>query len=233
MDKTTQVANNLQWLMTKARTNPHELQRATGVPQPTIHRILTGVSTDPRTQTLEPLARFFQVSVSDLRDRDLAVDDYFGQGTVSKRVVVPEGDDPGLSRIPKVKLRLAEGTKSFEAEPEDHDGQTTTVPTSWIDRKALRRDQLLAVLVSDESMEPTLFAGDVAVINLDDTGLVDGVVYAMNYEGRLIIRRLERDAGEWWLKSDNLDQRKHGRKVFRPETCIVIGRVVRKESERL
>jgi SOS-response transcriptional repressor LexA len=48
-----------------------------------------------------------------------------------------------------------------------------------------------------------------------------------------VIKRLARDAGDWWLTSDNPDQRKYHRKVCRGEACIVIGRVVRKESERI
>lgn len=37
------------------------------MPQPTIHRILTGESTEPRLSTLKPLADYFGVSVSELR----------------------------------------------------------------------------------------------------------------------------------------------------------------------
>jgi SOS-response transcriptional repressor LexA len=65
------VKKNLEWLIELRKTNPHELQRVTGVPQPTIHRILSGESTDPRTSTLQPLADYFRVTVAELRDRDL------------------------------------------------------------------------------------------------------------------------------------------------------------------
>jgi DNA-binding Xre family transcriptional regulator len=68
----TIVAKNLEWLISQRKTNPYELQRATGVPQPTIHRILTGESSDPRTKTLQPLADYFQVPLADLRERDLS-----------------------------------------------------------------------------------------------------------------------------------------------------------------
>jgi len=68
------VKNNLEWLMKQRGTNAHELSRATRVPQPTIHRILTGESTDPRTTTLQPLSDYFGISVAELRDRDLAAE---------------------------------------------------------------------------------------------------------------------------------------------------------------
>lgn len=47
--------------------NENELSRLTDVHQPTIHRILTGESRDPRTATLQPLADYFRVSIAQLR----------------------------------------------------------------------------------------------------------------------------------------------------------------------
>lgn len=65
------VGKNLKWLMGDAIT-PYALASETGVPQPTIFRILTGESNDPRTKTLQPLANYFGVSVAALRDQDLS-----------------------------------------------------------------------------------------------------------------------------------------------------------------
>lgn len=65
------VGKNLKWLMGDS-ISPYALASETGVPQPTIFRILTGESNDPRTKTLQPLANYFGVTVAALRDRDLA-----------------------------------------------------------------------------------------------------------------------------------------------------------------
>lgn len=46
-----------------------ELFRRTGVPQPTIHRILSGITPNPRMESLEPLAEFFNVSTDQLLGR--------------------------------------------------------------------------------------------------------------------------------------------------------------------
>jgi len=63
----TKLRHVLQHLIEERDTNPTALAAATGVPQPTIHRILSGESKDPRTATLQPLADFFDVSVEFLR----------------------------------------------------------------------------------------------------------------------------------------------------------------------
>lgn len=46
----------------------YALSEATKIPQPTIHRILKGESQDPKTKTLEPIARYFGLTVSAMRD---------------------------------------------------------------------------------------------------------------------------------------------------------------------
>lgn len=149
-----------------------------------------------------------------------------------KRVRVADDSDPYFTKIPKVKLRLSAGITGFEVEPEHYDGSTTIVPTAWMERNGLHRDKLIAIHVRGESMEPTFYDGDLVVLNTADNQPVDGAVYAINYEGEPLIKRMERDAGRWWLKSDNLDQRKHGRKVCQGDACLIVGRVVRKESTR-
>jgi transcriptional regulator with XRE-family HTH domain len=46
-----------------------ELFRRTGVPQPTIHRILSGATPNPRMDSLEPLAEFFNVTPDQMLGR--------------------------------------------------------------------------------------------------------------------------------------------------------------------
>lgn len=68
----TLVAKNLRWLIRTREINPSILATATKVHQPTIHRILSGESQDPKTATLQPIANYFGVSVADMREKDLA-----------------------------------------------------------------------------------------------------------------------------------------------------------------
>lgn len=48
----------------------NQLAEKTGVPQPTITRILNGQSLDPDTETLRPLADYFKVTVGQMRGED-------------------------------------------------------------------------------------------------------------------------------------------------------------------
>ncbi|MBA3057228.1 MAG: S24 family peptidase [Gammaproteobacteria bacterium] len=52
-------------------------------------------------------------------------------------------------------------------------------------------------------MKPTLGQGDLVILHTGDVRPIDGHVFAVNYEGSLVIRRIFRDAGEWWLNCDH------------------------------
>jgi phage repressor protein C with HTH and peptisase S24 domain len=148
-------------------------------------------------------------------------------------VRVAENDDRDIAQIQMVKLRLSAGITGFQTEPERKDGGTFPIRRGWIERHNLSADHLIAILVKGESMEPSLHEDDIVIINTLDKKLVDGAVYAFNYEGEAVVKRLSRDAGQWWLTSDNPDQRKYHRKLCQGNVCLVIGRVVRKESDRI
>lgn len=144
-----------------------------------------------------------------------------------------DNDDSEFVQIQMVKLRLSAGITGFQTEPDGRDGGTLGMRRNWIERNNLHPAHLIAILVKGESMEPSLYEDDIVIINTLDTKPVDGAVYAFNYEGEAVVKRLSRDAGQWWLTSDNPDQRKYHRKLCHGAACLVIGRVVRKESDRI
>ena len=94
-------------------------------------------------------------------------------------------------------------------------------------------ERLLALRVIGASMEPGLFDGDTVVVNLADANPVDGEAFAVNYEGELVIKRMRRDAGEWWLSSDNSDKRRFPDKRCAGDGIEILGRIVYKSSERI
>lgn len=65
------LIENLQLLMHEHRVNEAELARRTGIPQPTLHKILSGKTADPRISTLQQLANYFQISLDGLYSYDV------------------------------------------------------------------------------------------------------------------------------------------------------------------
>lgn len=149
------------------------------------------------------------------------------------RVVIAEPGDPNFYQIKKVKLQLRAGVTGFQTVPDIYDGDTISLRKNWVDRKLLNPSTLLALTVVGDSMEPNLFEGDVVVIDTTNKAMKDGAVYAFNYDGESVIKRLVKERGDWWLFSDNPDQARHRPKGCRSGDCGIIGRVVKRETDHI
>lgn len=211
---------------------PTAFARESGtVNQPTIQRILSGETSSPGLKVITKI----EFAVQALRlARGLPNDAYLKIEThdAQARASVDLSSHPDLLSVPRVKFKLSAGVSGYSVEPENGNGKPVFFRKDWFDLHNYRPEKLLAIRVSGSSMEPSLWDDDLVVINTDDTAPHDGDVFALNYEGELVIKRMRRDAGEWWACSDNADQRR-----FAPKRCTedvqIIGRVVYKQSERI
>ena len=160
-----------------------------------------------------------------------------GQSTVelpqiSKSIAIPLEGNPDFPAIRRVRFKLSAGAHGFGVEYRDEDGSPLVFQRRWFESRGLVPDRLFAVKVANGSMEPGLFDGDTVIVNTDKTTPVDGTAFAVNYEGEMVVKRLVRDAGQWWLSSDNPDQRRYPRKIC-DEHCVLIGEIIQKQSERI
>jgi hypothetical protein len=104
------------------------------------------------------------------------------------------------------------------------------VRIAWMQEMRLRPDQIAMLQVQDESMEPALYLNDFIVVDVGDNQPNDGKAYAVLYEGNLILRRVVRDAGQWWLTCDHPDQRRFPRKALSEANVTIVGKIVLKQS---
>jgi phage repressor protein C with HTH and peptisase S24 domain len=135
--------------------------------------------------------------------------------------------------IKRVNLKLSAGISGFAIDYDVENKAPIVMRKEWFGSRGYRPDKLLAVLVHGDSMQNGLYDGDTVVINTADNMPSDGEVFAINYEGEMLIKRMVRDAGVWWLSSDNPDQRKYPRKECASDMCLIIGKIVHKQSERI
>ncbi len=66
MNLVKNLSDVLSFLMSKNRINSAELARKTGVAQPVVSRLMTGVTTNPQILTIKPIADFFGVNLEQL-----------------------------------------------------------------------------------------------------------------------------------------------------------------------
>lgn len=142
------------------------------------------------------------------------------------------GEDSDYVAIKRVDFKISAGISGYAVEYLNGERAPIFFRKDWVEKRGYKPEKLHAVPVSGESMEYSLFDGDLVVINTDETKPVDGEVFAANYEGELVIKRMVREAGQWYLSSDNPDKRRFPNKLCHDQ-CYVIGRIIYKQSERI
>ncbi|CAN7341682.1 LexA family transcriptional regulator [Acidovorax sp. LjRoot74] len=141
-------------------------------------------------------------------------------------------NNPEYPAIRRVEFKLSAGASGFGVEYRDSDGAPMVFQRKWYTDNGFEPGHLFAVRVANGSMEPGLYDGDTVVVNTKSTQPKDGIVFAVNYEGEMVIKRLIRDGGQWWLSSDNPNQQRYPRKLC-DEHSRLIGEVVHKQSMRI
>lgn len=185
----TLIAKNLEWLIFhKHRINPNILAAAAKVPQPTIHRILTGESLDPKTATLQPIASYFGVSVSDLREKDLEAIAH-GAGNVSPGPA-PSGKVPVIAWVRAGDF--AEAVDNYQP------GQAE----DWVEVTVPVRRYTFALRVEGDSMEPDFPPGTLLIVEPEMDPQPNDFVIAKN-GGDATFKQLVKDGADWYLKPLN------------------------------
>lgn len=137
---------------------------------------------------------------------------------------------PDLVSVKRMKDVLSAGIDGYSVnDMSEEEGLPVFFRRDWMQSQGLKPDRLAALKVNGRSMEPSLWDGDLVVINLEDQKLANGEVFAVKHEGANIIKRLRHNAGQWWLASDNPDQIRYAPQLCAEDT-LIIGRIVYKQS---
>lgn len=218
----------LEFALQQRKKTPAELARATGNKPPSVSDWLSGQTKMMGGENAVKVCSFLNINHLWL---------FFGKGPSGLEeghktpdlIVLDEASD--FIPIKRVEFKITAGITGYEVEFLNGERAPILFRRDWFERKNYKPEKLFAIDVRGQSMEYTLNEGDLVVINTEDTKPADGKIFAVNYEGELVIKRLIRDSGSWWLSSDNPDKRKYPNKICN-ENCILIGKevVTQKES---
>lgn len=231
------LADNLRELMAReGNLSENQLSRNTGVPQPTIHRILNRKVDDPRDGTVRPLAEYFGVTPEQLRTTlpALGVNE---QGAIPayrvKAAVGREGIDPTNEiLIAEVDMHASAGAGAV-APTMAQTQFRMTYQLSWFETVGARPIDVVVMKVTGDSMERTLFHGDRVAINTADREITDGKVYVFatgGVEPDVKIKRLFKTSdGRVRVVSDNPDKALYPDEYLSEtdlENVYIVGRVI-------
>ena len=230
------LSPNLRALMARHDDiSENKLAQRTGVPQPTIHRILSGKVKDPRDGTLRPLAAFFGVTVEQLRTQ-LPTAAQVAEAPLTYSAAMtdsaPQFESDLELLIAQVVVRPQPGTP---AKAPDLVPTRISVPyrLSWLQSAQATPADLFVMKVEGDGMERTLFDGDRIAVNTAQREIVDGKVYVFTTGGTepdVKIKRLYKSTtGQIRVVSDNSDKAQFPDEFFDAagaSTVHIVGRVV-------
>jgi phage repressor protein C with HTH and peptisase S24 domain len=141
------------------------------------------------------------------------------------RQLSPVSVDPVEDTVPVklVNIRVQAGMPGFDADREFEDGGVVHVPKDLVESQQWVLGCLLATKVRGDSMYPMMADGDIIVINIADTKMVSGEVYAVNCEGKPVVKQMAYEGHQWYMRSFNP---KHKPVPFRTPESGIVGKVV-------
>lgn len=194
-----QLRQNLAYLFERNGTNAAAVARATGVSQPTIHRIMTGGHKDPRMNTLQPLADHFGVTLDFLLHTNAQA---FYESSGLGEANTHEGPKirglvPCLTSVQAGEWREISG--SFQAE----DAKV------WLPCPVKHGPQTFCLVVDGESMRnpggrPSYEPGDIIFVD-PDVGVTSGdrVVVQLDSQVAATFKQYVEEDGRKMLKALN------------------------------
>lgn len=193
-------------------SEPFAQAKRMGINGGTFDRIWNGGKI-PKSDTLLVISRHFGVTVDWLLT---------GDGPVRQN---DPADTPKLTPIPRYDLAASAGGGAvIDAE---NVKETIAFRTDWLREEGLDPKQLNVISVMGDSMEPSLYNGDIILIDRRDGPPRSGCVYVINYDGDLLVKRLQRLLnGGFKIISDNPRYEPETIPAEQMEQVRIIGRVV-------
>lgn len=185
---------------------PADLAREVNLPQPTIHRIVTGQSTRPYKSSLEPIAEFFAVSVEQLLGESSSLDEMWKNEPVASKnhsPIVKNIPIVGWSQINELEEARQHNEKYIVALGNFSEGAFATV-------------------MPDSSMEPFFRCGTLLIVDPDHPAKDRSYVLAHLKENQLFIfRQLLIDGDDRYLKPLNPDLNQFRMRLLQSEDAII------------
>ncbi len=201
----------LRQLMDEIHISEAELARQTKIPQPTLHRILSGATTSPRGASLAPLANFFSITINQLLGEDPLPKNRIA-GTYNPRV-------QGWKSLPLLKIT---DVKAFL------DSEDKTNSDRWVSTDMTVSKEAFAIVAEGKAMAPRFEEGTVLIFEPEHTPHdQDFVVALVQKQNTPLFKQILIDGDDRYLKSLNADYKT----VFMDKDDLVLGTLVQAKMD--
>ena len=186
---TTQILiENLQYLMSMhGDLSASELARKANVPQPTVHHILSGVTKNPRRQSLEALANFFSITISQLT----------GALPLNPTISTDLKESLKISTVPIIEWSMV---KTWLENQKNLKELKEVILDKNTDQKAF------ALMMDNSSMNPMFPEKSILIFDPGKTPKDrDFVIVSISENDSLIFNRLFIEGADYFIKKDQED----------------------------
>lgn len=221
------IIDRIKRIMAEAGVPPRQIKPSIanicGVSYQAVNQWFSGEVANIRIEHLVEIARYLKVSLDWLVTGD----------TTSSKILDPielAGDDYEV--IHQYSIVDDRGGNSLNARLKLEAG--LMFKKAWLEDMQVNPAGVLAIGSDDSSMEPFIYKGDVALIDISDTTPRSGSVYALKRpdpDNGVSIRRLVRSfSGGWIIRGDNEDKRLFPDEPIADEHVgylpVILGRVI-------
>jgi transcriptional regulator with XRE-family HTH domain len=181
----TNIRYTLATLIKEQGITEAELSRQTGIPAPTLNRLLAGATPDPRVSTLRPLAKFFNITIDQLLG-DLPL--------TANRLTRPSINRLG-ARVPLIAWEQVSRWEDLTRE------EVLVSWENWAVTNASTNAHAYAVQIPHRSLEPRFPYKTILII--DPVRAPEDSDYVLVHhiaDSSISLKRLLIDGKTWWLK---------------------------------
>ena len=206
---TTDLCENLDYLMKiHGHMTVSELSRHTKLPQPTLHHLLSGSTKRPRRQTLQVIANFFAVNVSEL----------LGQAPLPSVLPSAIKDNLNVHPVPILSWeQLAKWPNALSPKQKVKD----VLIVRNVGPKAF------AVIMPDQSMAPLFPQGTQLIFDPDQTIKDrDCIMVYIGAQAKVFFKRLILDGKKHFLKSESPELVDNALYCLQPDHDKIIARLI-------
>ena len=195
------------------------LADAAGVGASTLHQYLKGQS-EPTRKVLIAIANATDVRLEWLAEGVGAKERHLAEEEVTAYDVGLNADEYSL--VPRYDVEVSAGHGCW---PDREDVvEKMAFRRSWLQRLNLQVKNLVLVTARGDSMEPTFHDGDLLLVDLDQTKVIDGGISIVRSDELLLAKRLQAGLGDQvFVCSDNS---RYQRLETIKEDLNIVGRVV-------
>ena len=190
------ITEILNHLLFDEKMRPSELARRTGVPQPTIHRMVTGTCPRPHMASIEPIADYFGLTPKQLKGEEIIPGlNMFKLDGLDGWAKIPLVTWEQLKTWPKQEYKYSVTEQGVTAKKRE---QVITYTDANVKRKAF------AVYVNDNSMMPDFPAATLLIFDPDKDIKDDSFILIRLENGEVLFRQLIVKNGQRYYKMINL-----------------------------